>query len=164
MKALNWKRVRAKSQPAAIRLCLDFAIAHHNRSVARVAELMGTSEWAIYKWMAKGSMPSDRIRPFEYACDPQGRATYLTQYIAAGSNKLLIDIPRGKGSTEQEVGDLQLASAEAMSLLMKFYRGEASPEDTSDALTELLSKLAWHRENVERSAQPELALFEDDEE
>ena len=157
----NWKRVRAQDQQSAIRLCLDYALEHHNRSVARVAELMGTSEWAIYKWMSKGSMPSHQIRPFEYACDPQGRSTFLTQYIATSARKLVIDIPTGRRSAEIEVADMQVAAGDAVAILMRFYRGSADGGETTAALTRLIEGAAWHRDNVAKTAAPELGLFEE---
>lgn len=40
----RWKNRQPKTMQEALRLCLDYAQHKHNRSVARVAELMGVSE------------------------------------------------------------------------------------------------------------------------
>src|SRR5690606_40263411 len=85
----RWKPRQPATMQEAIRLCLDYAEHKHNRGVARVAELIGTSEWSIYKWMAEGSIPSKRIRPLEFACG----CTFITQYLAASAHRLLIEIP-----------------------------------------------------------------------
>lgn len=162
MRRRNWKRVQPRSQQEAIRLCVDFAQEHHNRSVARIGDLMGTSEWAVYKWLANGSMPSEKIRPFEYACDPQGRAVFVTRYLAMSAQKLVIDIPRGRKASEVEVAELQSAAADAVALLARCYRGDAEADDTVAALTRLLEGAAWHRENITKAGAPELDLFEGD--
>lgn len=158
MKRRNWKRIQAHSQAEAIRLCLDFALERHRRSVARVAELIGTTEWAIYKWLAKGAMPSDRIRPFEFACG----ATFVTAYLAASAHKLLVDIPTGKRVKDTDLLALQTGFNEAVNLLARFYQGEAEAGETIAALTNVMGAIAGHRENVAKHAVPELGLFEED--
>jgi len=156
----RWKPRQAATMQEAIRLCLDYALHKHNRSVARVAELVGVSEWVIYKWMSEGSIPSKRIRPFEFACD----ATFVTQYIAVSAQKLVIDIPAGRAAGERDLLDLQNALNSAVSLLTSFYRDEAKPENVLQGVTLAMMQLAGHRENVRKSAAPELDLFggEDD--
>jgi hypothetical protein len=139
----------------AIRLCLDYALHKHNRSVARVAELIGTTEWSVYKWMSEGSIPSVRIRPFEFACD----ATFITHYIATSAQKLVIDIPAGRAGSQDELLDLQNQLNDAVSLLTRFYRGEAEAADVLQGVTLAMQQLAGHRENVRKHDAPELALF-----
>ena len=151
----RWKPVQPASMQHAIRLCLDYALHKHNRSVARVAELIGTSEWAVYKWMSEGSIPSVRIRPFEFACD----ATFITHYIATSAQKLVIDIPTGRSGSQDELLDLQNQLNDAVSLLTRFYRGEAEAEDVLHGVTRAMQQLAGHRENVRKHDAPELALF-----
>ncbi len=158
MNRKRWKPVQPQSMQHAIRLCLDYALHKHNRSVARVAELIGTTEWAVYKWMSEGSIPSVRIRPFEFACD----ATYITQYIASSAQKLLIDIPAGRTGDQDDLLDLQNQLNDAVHLLTRFYRGEAETDDVLQGITCAMQQLAGHRENVRKHDNPELALFEGD--
>lgn len=155
MRRRSGKRVQPRTLQEAIRLCLDHALARHHRSVARVAELVGTTEWAVYKWVAKGSLPSEKIRPFEFACG----IDYITQYIALSDHKLLVDIPRGRQATQMEINDLQVAFATCVGLLIRFYEGAAGSDATVSALVEAMAGLAWHRENIEKHSQPELDLF-----
>ncbi|MCC5811173.1 MAG: hypothetical protein JJU06_12460 [Ectothiorhodospiraceae bacterium] len=156
----RWKPVQPASMQHAIRLCLDYALHKHNRSVARVAELIGTSEWSVYKWMSEGSIPSVRIRPFEFACD----ATFITHYIATSAQKLVIDIPAGRASNQDELLDLQNGMNEAVALLTRFYRGEAEAADVLHGVTCAMQQLAGHRENVRKHDAPELTLFGGDDE
>lgn len=156
----RWKPVQPASMQHAIRLCLDYALHKHNRSVARVAELIGTSEWTIYKWMTDGSIPSKRIRPFEFACD----ATFITHYIATSAQKLVIDIPTGRAGSQDELLDLQNQLNDAVSLLTRFYRGDAEAADVLQGVTLAMQQLAGHRENVRKHDAPELALFGGNEE
>ena len=160
MSKRRWKSRQPSSMQEAIRLCLDYALHKHNRSTARIAELIGTSEWTIYKWMSEASIPSKRIRPFEFACD----ATYVTRYIAVSAQKLVIDIPAGKASSQDDLLDLQNAVNDAVSLLTRFYRGAADGADVLEGVTQAMEQLAGHRENVAKHEAPELALFEGGEE
>ena len=159
-KRQRWKNRQPKTMQEALRLCLDYAQHKHNRSVARVAELMGVSEWVIYKYLSEGSIPSQRIRPFEFACD----ATFVTQYIAASAQKLVIDIPSGSASSEEELLDLQNTVNDAVAQLTRFYRGNAEAPEVMKALTLAMQDIAGHRENVRKSDAPELELFEGGEE
>lgn len=147
-----------RSQRDAIRKCLNHAREKHNRSVARIADLVGTTEWAVYKWLAKGSMPSEKIRPFEFACGVH----HLTAYLASSAHKLLIDIPAGRPATEDSLLELHTGFSEAVELLARFYRGQADTADTLHALGGVLAQLAGHRENVIKHDVPELELFEED--
>lgn len=151
----RWKPVQPQTMQHAIRLCLDYALHKHNRSVPRVADLIGTTEWTIYGWMKEGSIPSKRIRPFEFACD----ATFVTQYIATSAQKLVIDIPTGRASNQDELLDLQNRLNDAVSLLTRFYRDEAEVADVLHGVTRAMEQLAGHRENVRKHDAPELALF-----
>lgn len=152
----RWKPVQPMSMQHAIRLCLDYALHKHNRSVARVADLVGTSEWTLYKWMSEGSIPSKRIRPFEFACG----ATFITHYIAASARKLVIDIPTGQEANQDELLDLQNQLNSVVSLLTSFYRDEAEAEDVLQGITLAMQQLAGHRENVQKHDAPELSLFD----
>ena len=156
-----WKRVRPRSLRHAIELCSKYALDKKHCSVERIAELMGlTSHWTLYKYMENGRMPACLIRSYEHACG----CTYITKYIAASANKLLCDIPTGKAASESTVLDLNTAFNEAVNLLSKFYQGGADVNDTIDALTSVMCDIAHHRENISKSAAPELDMFSEDEE
>lgn len=103
----------------------------------------------------RGSIPSVRIRPFEFACD----ATFITHYIATSAQKLVIDIPAGRAGSQDELLDLQNQLNDAVSLLTRFYRGEAEAADVLQGVTLAMQQLAGHRENVRKHDAPELALF-----
>jgi hypothetical protein len=152
----RWKPAQARSMQEAIHLCLRYAEHHHNRGVERVGDLIGTSHWTIYKWAGDGSIPSRRIRPFEFACG----CTYITEYLAASANKLLVDIPTGRRVDESELLDLQNTCSRAVAALTDFYRGSAAPEDVLHTITEAMKGLASHRANVPLAETPELGLFE----
>lgn len=151
----RWKTRQPTTMQEAIRLCLDWAQHKHNRSVAGVAEINGVTEWTIYKWMSDGSIPSKRIRGFEFACG----ATFVTQYIAISAQKIIIDIPVGRTCDEAGLLDLQNNLNVAVSLLTRFYRGEAEASEVLQGTTDAITQLAGHRENVRKHDLPELDLF-----
>lgn len=152
----NWKKLRATGLQHAMELCLDHAREVHNRSIDNVADLIDANKWTLYKWVAEGTMPAGRIRPFEFACG----CSFITDWLAASAHKLVVEMPSGKKSGATDLNRLQGSFADAMSLLIKFYADEASAKDTLAALTETMTGLAWHRANVEKAAEPELGLFE----
>lgn len=157
MSRRNWKKVRANNLRHSMELCLEFAREKQNLSVDRVADLMGLpSKWTLYKWLENGRIPAVLIRPFEHACG----ADYMTLYIAASSNRLVIDIPSGRKATNTEVNELQGSFSEAMGLLIRFYQGQSAAEDTITALNHVMGGIAWHSENVSKSQAPELAMFD----
>lgn len=159
MKRRDWKRLRPTNFSHAMELCLDHARAAHNRSVDRVAELMGLpNKWVIYKWMESGRMPGNLIPAFENVCG----IGYVTQWLAQAAHKLLIDIPTGRNATAKDIHELQAVAHDAVGLLIRFYQSQASADETLAALNDLMRDLAWHRINVEKFAQPELALMEGD--
>jgi len=157
----NWKRVAPTSLRHAMELCLEYGREKRNLSVDRVADLMGlTSRWTLYKWLESGKMPAILIRPFEHATG----ATFVTRYIATSAHKLLVDIPNGKPAKDIDVLALQTGFNEAVNLLARFYQGEASAEETMASLTQTMSDIAAHRENVSKALAPELSLFKEGEE
>lgn len=154
----NWKRIQPASFSHAMELCLLHAKERHNRSVDQVADLMGlANKWVIYKWVESGKLPGILIRPFEHACG----IDYVTRYIAHSNHKLLIDIPTGRAVTENDIHELQSHFNDALGLLLKFRHGDQNTDETIAAITTVLQDLAWHRGNVEKSAQPELDFEED---
>lgn len=145
-----WKRLQASSLKDAFRLDKEYARQFKRLTVPAIAELIGASEDSLYKWLSNGSMPSNLVPAYENVCG----IDYVTQYSAIRNHKLLIEIPTGKQASEIGVLELQEVTAEAMSLLIKFYRSGEDLEKTTAALTNLMGGIAFHRENIQ--TQPEL--------
>jgi hypothetical protein len=136
-------------------LCMEYAREKHNRSVDRIADLMGLSNrWTLYKWLESGRMPAILIRPFEAACG----IDLVTRYIGHSANKMLIEIPTGKRVTSTDLNELQSSFAGAVSLLVEFYERKNGSDEALAALTGLLEDVAWHRKNVQEHLQPGLEL------
>lgn len=152
---VNWKRQQPNSLRHAMELCKAHALAVHNRSVERVAELMGIPDhWALYKWMQNGRMPACLIRPYEHACG----INYITRYQAGSAGLLLVDMPAARSVTQTELVELNSCFAVAQQLLADFYSApaKADAEATLAALTTHLQQVAWHRHNVTHYTTPEL--------
>lgn len=151
----NWKRVRASSLREAMELCIEYAREIRHLSVEQVSDLMGeASKWTLYKWIESASIPARKIRPFEHACS----CTYVTDFLGASAHKLVIDIPKGKRASDMDIVELQSRLSDAVGSLIRFYQGGADAEQTEAAITGVMADLAFHRENVKRSAQPELGF------
>lgn len=139
-------------------LCLEFARERHNRSVDSVAELMGeVNKWTLYKWMEAGSLPARLIKPFEHACG----IDFVSRWLAMSGNKLVIEIPKGRKGTMEDMQALQSTTHDAIGALMKFYDDKADAEATLAAVQTALERMAWHKGNVEKYRQPELPFDED---
>lgn len=134
---------------------MEYAREKHNRSVDRIADLMGLSNrWTLYKWLESGRMPAILIRPFEAACG----IDLVTRYIGHSANKMLIEIPTGKRVTSTDLNELQSSFAGAVGLLVEFYERKNGSDEALAALTGLLEDVAWHRKNVQEHLQPGLEL------
>lgn len=156
MASRNWKRLQPHSLRHGMELCLEYARETRRLSVDRVADLIGlANRWTLYKWLESGRLPAVLIRPFEHACG----ADYVTRYLAATAQRLLIEIPTGRRCDAADINGLQASFTTAVGLLIRFYEGTASAEDTLAALTDALNGLAWHRVNVAKAQAPELPLF-----
>lgn len=155
MKKRNWKRVHATSLRDAIRLCKDHAQERHNLSVERIAERMGLADhWVLYKWIASAKMPAVMIPAYEATCG----IDLVSRYLATRAGRLVIDMPRGKAAGTEDMQALQGVLHEAIGALLRFYAGEQEADDTLSAVQQGLESLAWHRGNVQKTAQPELEL------
>ncbi|CAA0111467.1 Uncharacterised protein [BD1-7 clade bacterium] len=157
----NWKRVAPRSLTHAMELCVDYGKERKNLSVERIADHMGeASHNTLYKWLATGRMPANKIRPFENACG----ATFVTQFIATSAGKLLIDIPTSRPVQDTDFLTLQSNFSAAMQILIRFYQGNGDADQAIAELTQLMCELAGHRARVEKQLNPELAFFIGDEE
>lgn len=153
-KRRNWKRVHPTSLREAFRLCKEHAREKRNLSVERIAELMDASPDALYKWLSNASMPSGKIPTYEHICG----INLVSQYLAASGGCVVIEIPTGKTANALELNELQAVVTDAMGKLIRFYNGEVGIEETESGLTAVLKGVAWHRENISKSEQPELDL------
>lgn len=155
MAGRNWKRVAPTSISHAIELCVEHAKERHNRSVDRIADLMGVaSKYTLYKWIESGKLPTILIRPFEHACG----CDFVTRYLAHSAAKLVIDIPVGRCTDAEDLQRLTGTCNAAVCVLIDFYKGKTSCDEASSALMIAMEDLAWHRVNVQKHAQPELDL------
>lgn len=155
----SWKNRQPGSLRQAMEWALDHARVRHNRSVDRVADRMGLSnKWTLYKWLQNGRLPAVLIRPFEEACG----IDYVTRYIGHSAHKLLIAAPTGRKASDRDINQLQASFTESISVLLKFYEGQAESEETLSALYTTMEQLAWHQGTVERQRQPELDLLGED--
>ena len=155
MSRRDWKKLRPRSLPHAMELCLAYAKERHNRSVEQVADLMALpNKWRLYKWVENADMPSRHILGFEHACG----IDYMTQYHAHSGHRLLIDIPIGRPVEAADLHKLQEMTNDAVGALIAFAAGTATADDVITATTQAMEGLAWHRANVEKHQQPELEL------
>lgn len=146
----------AHSFGEATQLCLEFAMRKHNRGTKRVADLMGVKLDTLYKYLAEDRMPIGLVSAFENACG----VTYVTEYMCAQAHLLAVEMPAGRKLTPTDVMQLQKHFSEVAALLISFHENAVEGDETAAALTCLMGELGWHRANVERCIQPELALFE----
>jgi hypothetical protein len=154
------RRKRARRIPSsigdAVQACLDHALKQHNRGVKRVADLMGLELSTLYKKVGENRLTVAELAAFEHACG----ATHVTEYLCAQAHLLAVEMPAGRKLQAVDAIDLQQHFAEAMALLLGFYKGEADQEETLAALAALMGEIGWHRANVERANSPELPLYE----
>lgn len=156
MRRRNWKT----AQPSSLRQALEWSLEHArerlNLSVERIAERMGIdNHWKLYKWVTNGSMPTVLIPAFEHVCG----INLISRWLAAGSGKLLIDLPTGRDCSSQDVQLLQSVLHDATGALIDFYSGKHdNVEQTIAAVHVGIEMLAWHRGNVQQHAHPQLDL------
>lgn len=144
----------ATSLKAAFEQDKQFALARHRRNVERIAELMTVPPHVLYKWLESGRMPAACLPGWEHAT---GGAAVI-RYLAGQGHRMVLDIPTGRDVEATDVQGLQRITHEAIGALLGFAEGRSSADDTMAALLHAMGALAWHRENVRKSTQPELEL------
>lgn len=149
-----WKNVRASSMLEALRLCKEYAQAKSNLSVERIADRMGATHDSLYKWLASGRLPAILIPAYEHACG----CHFVSEWLAASTGKLLIDMPMGRKADAAELMQVNTSCASALQLLTSFYAdpGSANTEATLCALRNHLEQVAYHHHNVAAYTTPEL--------
>lgn len=151
----NWKHERAISLRRGMELNVQHAREKLNRSVDRIADLMGMpSHFTLYKYLESGRMPAILIPAFENACG----AHFVTQYLATSANRMLVEIPTGRRATHKELNEVSAYTNQVMGMLIDFYEGRCEQEEVEGALTTLIEDLAHQRGNVAKHQQPELLL------
>ena len=151
----NWKALQPSSLRHAFELCKDHARERLNKSVEGIAEDMGLADhWVLYKYLQKGSMPANLIRPYELACG----IDCVTRYLAASNGRLLVQIATGRKLAHADIVELHEHFAKALQLMTEFYAKPGDPAETLAALTTHMEHVAWHRQNVAQHANPQLEL------
>lgn len=159
MSRFNWKHVQPRDLKDALNLCLEYAREKHNYSIDHIAELMGMdSKWTLYKWIEQTNMPIRRLKSFEYICG----IDYATRFLAMSGNKLVIDIPKGRCATAEDIQALQAIVNDTIGNIIKFYQARKNQDETLAAIQNTLECFAWHKGNIEKSRQPELPTDEDE--
>ena len=151
----NWKALQPSSLRHAFELCKDHARERLNKSVEGIAEDMGLADhWVLYKYLQKGSMPANLIRPYELACG----IDFVTRYLAASNGRLLVQIATGRKLVHADIVELHEHFATALKLLTDYYAKPGDPSAALAALTTHLEHVAWHRQNVAQHINPQLDL------
>lgn len=158
MSRRNWKNTQPHDLRDAMDLCVDYAREKHNRSVDSIADLMGVpSKHTLYKWIADANMPAIRIKSFEHACG----IDFVSRWFVISSGKLVIDVPKGRKGTPEDIQVLQAAAHAAIGELMKFYEQKTDVPAVLVAIQNVLENFAWHKGNVEKFQQPEIPFDEE---
>lgn len=148
----NWKRIQPISLRHAMELCKEHARGQRNQSVERIAAVMGLADhWTLYKWLENGRMPAVLIPAYEAACG----VNFVTRWLAANGNQLLIDMPTGRDLVDADVVALHSGFSDALRLLTDHYSGRADASATLAALSHHLGQVAFHHANVAKHAAPE---------
>lgn len=143
----------------ALRMCKDHAKAKHQLSVERIADEMGLSAVRLYQMLETGDMPIKKVKSFQRVC----RCNYVTMYLAHGDDCMLVKMPKGKHMSDEQMLAFNATYSKALTELTEFYTNGQNPDGVIASLTQHMAATAWHRANVEKSAQPELD-FESEEE
>lgn len=152
-RARYWKRLQPTDLRSAMDACLDYAREAHNLSVDRVAERMALgTKWTLYKLVGELKLSAAQIRSFEHACG----INLVSRYVASSAGLLAIEIPTGKAQGGEDIAALQGALNDAVGMLLRFYRGQMPADAVLEAVGAGMAELAWQRENVARSAEPQL--------
>jgi len=157
MSGKNWKRVQPTCITHALRLCKDYAKEVHNRSVERIADLIGVSADLLYKWLANGRMPVSLIPAFELACG----IDFASRWLVTSGGKLVVAIPTGRTVKATDVQQLQELLNAAVGGILRFADGKAEAGEVLASINHAMSGLAWHHGNVEKHLQPELEFGEE---
>lgn len=153
------KSAKATSLDHAIDMTEEFA--EQKRMPSKVmCELMGVEYKTYRRWMTDGTMPLNRLIQMERLAGCQFISEYLCVFHGG---KIVVDMPRGRKVDLEDVSVLQVALAEAVSSILKFYQGDEDVGDVISKINDGISRLAFQRENVQKNNSPELMFGDDDE-
>ena len=152
--ACRWKHAAPTSLIEALRLCKDYAREKRQLSVERIAELMGVTADALYKWLATGRMPANLVPVYEHVCG----CDYTSRYLAIAAGKIVLNMPTGRAVRPLDVQALQGALNAAVGAILGFAAGDIAAAAALAEIEDGLAGLAWHHGNIERHQQPELDL------
>lgn len=150
-----WNRVPS-SLVGAFEQDKTHGIRTRQMSVERHAELQAVSPSRLYKWMEDGDLPANRLAGWFH--NTGGKA--VIRYLCAQAGGLFVPMPTGRRPTAEETAELQHVLADAGAALLRFYAGRADQAETLGTVQQVLELLAWHRNTVEKTEQPELELGE----
>lgn len=143
----------ANSLRDAMELALKQARTQHNRSVDRVADLMGlSSRWVLYKWLESGRLPAIQIAAFEHACGCDA----VTRYLAHAAHYLLIPVPTGRDWKPADINHLQARCTDAVAALIECVDAGTEADAAVASLTRAMEALAAARANLEQMRTPAL--------
>lgn len=125
-----------------------------------MADLMGVEYKTYSRWLLENTLPMNRIAQLEALAD----CNYISEYLCIlGGKRIVIDIPRNKKKIT-DIAEVQSKAAQAISLLSQWYENGSGVDETIEALTQVLSMLAYQRENVRKAEAPEFDFFGDTDE
>ncbi len=131
------------------------ALSEHRRGHERIAELMANmNPKKLYDWIDELRMPVSSIPAWEHATG----GSSVIRYLASQGNRLVIDIPRGRALVAADMQGLQRITHDAIGALLGFSEGRTTADEAMAVLLQAMGALAWQRENVRKSNQPELDL------
>lgn len=148
-------RASSKPVPTSIRAALEQdkqAAGRHRLNVERMAELQAVTPALLYKWLEQETMPVNRLAGWFHMT----RSSALIRFLAAQAGGVFIQVPTGRHLEHEDVHALQKVLNDAVGALLAFTAGKTSQEECIGVLLAGMESLAWHRENVARSEQPEL--------
>lgn len=156
----NIRQAKATSLDHAIALTKRYA--KERRLPSKVmADLMGVELKTYYRWLLDNTMPLNRVAQFEALAG----CRFISEYLCVmHGDKVVIDIPRGRKGKTADVARVQSQTAAAIALLARWHEDGSGVEETIAALTQVLSLLAYQRENVKKAETPELWFGEADDE
>lgn len=148
----------SKPVPSSLRAAFEadkvHALRHRRLSIERLAELMNTTPATLYKWIEAETMPARALIAWQHLTG----SSNVVRYLAACESAVVVSIPAGRRTNAEDVNALQATLTTAVGALLAFMSGGEDRDSTLGKLGAGLEGLAWHRENVRKSIQPELNL------
>nr|WP_225747741.1 putative phage tail protein [Eikenella sp. Marseille-P7795] len=101
---------------------------------------MGAELKTYYRWLLDNTLPLNRIAQFEALSGSR----YISEYLSVlHGDRVVIEIPRGRKGKAADIAQVQSQTAEAIALLAKWHEDGSGVDETIEALTNVLSLLAY---------------------